>query len=60
LKCQGEKGHAGLCHAKRLSEGSITWSYRATPEEMDRKEEASEAAELVSDRILTDMLEEEQ
>ena len=60
LKCQGYKGHVGLCHAKRLSGGSITWSHRATPEEEDRKEEASEAADLVSDRILQDLVSEDE
>ncbi len=58
LKCSGTKGHPGLCHARRHYEGSITWCYRATPEEEDRKEEAREAADLVSDRILIDMTDE--
>jgi hypothetical protein len=46
-----------LCRAKRHGDGGwITWAYRATPEEADRKEEGKEAADLVSDRILSDVM----
>jgi hypothetical protein len=61
LKCLGTKGHAGLCHAQRhYNGGPVTWTYLATPEEEDRKEEAREAADLVSDRILQDLVSEDQ
>lgn len=56
LKCLEEKGHKGVCHGKRRSGELIAWSYRATPEETDRKEEGKEVADLVSDRILKDVM----
>jgi len=67
LRCFGTKGHPGDCWAYRpdaeagySSSGHVDWIYHAPPEEEDQKEEASEAAYLVSDRILADMMEEEQ
>jgi len=60
LKCLGTKGHPGDCWAYRLgSRDQVNWPYRPTPEEENRKEEAQEAADLVSDRILNDMIEDE-
>ncbi len=58
LKCFGSKGHPGDCWAyRRGSKTQVNWSYRGPPkEEADRKEEASEAADLVSDKILKDVM----